>query len=167
MSDFQDEQGLGELPADLYTQYVEQFRPQTAPISGIAAPSPQNLTSDSPKYPVKVDSVFQTLPVNAVDFIVKGGELVSTAATYAGILGVATLLYTTDPSHVDVIKKLKWNVSPRRYFLNQATGGNPQGLLTISVGGIVINRASSILVADSGEKIFCTEFGYTCRLTPR
>lgn len=152
MSDFQDEQELGELPADLYSQYVEQFKPSYVPVSGVSAVPPQNLSSDSPKYPVKVNSVFQTLPINAVDFLVTGGEIIDNSALpSSGIPGVVTLLYTTDSSHVDVIKKLKWNVSPRRYFLNQVTGGIPQGLLTVSVGGIVINRVSAININDSGE----------------
>lgn len=146
MSDFQDEQGLGELPADLYAQYMEQFKPSSAPISGVAASAPAGLSSDSPKYPVSVDSVFQTLPVNAVDFVLSERGTVDSSGG-----GITFLQYTTDSSHVDVLKKLKWNVSPRRYFLNQAAGGDPLGLLTISVGGIVVNRVSNITVADSGE----------------
>lgn len=152
MSDFQDEQGLGELPADLYTQYAEQFKPNYSPISGVAASAPSNLSSESPKYPVSVDSVFQTLPVNAVDFVLNGGEYIaSDRGTTAGIAGVSTLSYITDSSHIDVIKKLKWDVSPRRYFMTAISGGDPRGILTVSVGGIVINRVSNILVGDSGE----------------
>ena len=152
MSDFQDEQGLGELPADLYAQYVEQFKPNSSPISGVAASAPPNLSSDSPKYPVSVDSVFSTLPVNAVDFVLNGGEhIASDQATVAGVAGVSTLLYTTDSSHIDVIKKLKWDISPRRYFMTTASSVDPRGILTVSVGGIVVNRVSNILIGDSGE----------------
>jgi len=152
MSDFQDEQGLGELPADLYAQYVERFKPNSSPISGVAALAPPNLSSDSPKYPVSVDSVFSTLPVNAVDFVLNGGEhIASDQATVAGVAGVSTLLYTTDSSHIDVIKKLKWDVSPRRYFMTVASSVNPRGILTVSVGGIVVNRVSNINIGDSGE----------------
>ena len=152
MSDFQDEQGLGELPADLYAQYVEQFKPNSSPISGVAASAPPNLSSDSPKYPVSVDSVFQTLPINAVDFIVTGGEFVgSDSSTISGIAGVSTLSFITDSSHVTVLKKLKWGVSPRRYFLNWAALSTPLGLLTVSVGGIVVSSLSGLAVADSGD----------------
>jgi len=155
MSDFQDEQGLGELPADLQNQYLQQFAPtpggQAATLSIPASP-PSNLTGDSPKYPVSVDSVFQTLPINAVDFVLNGGEnIASDQVTSSGIAGVSTLLYTTDSSHVDVIKKLKWDVSPRRYFMTTTSQINPRGILTVSVGGIVVGRVSNINVGDSGE----------------
>ena len=153
MSDFQDEQGLGELPADLYSQYVEQFNPQSAPISGVAASAPPNLSSDSPKYPVSVSSVFQTLPVNAVDFAQSGGEFVaSDAATAYGVAGVATLIRDTDSSHIDVLKKLSWFVSPRRYFSGFTNNSiSPLGSLTVTVGGIVARGINNLPIADIGE----------------
>ena len=153
MSDFQDEQGLGELPADLYAQYVEQFKPNSSPISGVAASAPPNLSSDSPKYPVSVDSVFQTLPVNAVDFLTSGGEFISSdSATAFGVPGVATLVHDVDSSNVDVLKKLSWNVSPRRYFSGYSNSAfNALGALTIIVGGIVVHGVNNLPIADSGE----------------
>ena len=166
MSDFQDEQGLGELPADLQNQYLQQFAPtpggQAATLSIPASP-PSNLTGDSPKYPVSVDSVFQTLPINAKDMSVSGGDFMDlnyvpsdSDPLSSPITGVSTLYYKSSPSFVDIIKKLKWEISVERFFAynNLTSSSNLDtivGVLNVYVGGIVVNGLADLQVHEKGE----------------
>jgi len=147
MSDFQDEHdGLGELPGDLRSQYLEQFAPVGNIITGVAPPAPSNLTSESPKYPVSVTSTFDTIPINAKDFSVfQDASLDAARLGLSGLPGVAWIPYTSKQGYVDVIKKVKWLISPSRFFWHNT------GLLSIFVGGIVVTAAANLIIRNEGE----------------
>lgn len=173
MSDFQDEQGLGELPADIYAQYLEQFAAVPGSLNRVPAESGGlGVPSSSPKYDVGVKSVFQTLPINAVEFnysnkdgtfshgstgIVGSTGFISTQLYDSNFAaGNAGLAFDSDPGYITIIKKITWNVSPKRFFYQNIN----QNYLNIYVGGVIVSAGNNVAIRDSGNidsNIICPE----------
>jgi hypothetical protein len=134
MADFQDENGLGELPEDLRAQYLEQFVPTNSPNFSInPAPSPE-LSSAPQKYPQSVQSVFPTIPINALDFLFTASPLFSDTFVDMTIEAVA--------GYVFVVKKIEWEMTPR--VIDILTGEFYQPQLVISVNASAIQNFKDV-----------------------
>lgn len=99
-----------------------------------------------PGYPVEVVSTYPVVPLNAKEVEFEFSDPVDSAfAGASGKFGLAHLTYAPPPGYVLVIKKISWNIYPRRWFLSNF------GLASLMINGIVNDAVRSVNISDSGK----------------